>query len=157
MASAVDQLMKASRVILLGDVNRLARRQRDAISQRAVEGLRASVLNFRRVRHAADDLRASADRRVLLRFDLRKLVENRLRQFALFEIENAIVSEQKTPTVLLFVFLGTSSSVPCLASSTFQKTTTVLSSPLRTWPPSWFAWRIVNQNGDTYFDAESRK
>ena len=47
--------------------------------------------------------------------------------------------------------------MPRFASSIFQNTTAVDSSPLRMCPPSSFAWRIVNQNGETYFDAESRK
>jgi hypothetical protein len=44
------------------------------------------VLNLGRVRHAADDFSAFSDRRMLARLDLRQLVENRLKQFALFEI-----------------------------------------------------------------------
>src|SRR6266481_8473756 len=49
-------------------------------------------------------------------------------------------------------------SSACLSKSwTFQNTTIVLSSPLRTCPPSSLAWRSVNQNGETYFEAESRK
>ncbi|HZO80972.1 MAG TPA: hypothetical protein VFB33_04695, partial [Candidatus Binataceae bacterium] len=45
----------------------------------------------------------------------------------------------------------------CFASSIFQKVTIVLASPFRIDPPSWFAWRIVSQKGDTNFDAESKK
>jgi hypothetical protein len=50
--------------------------QRDPISQRAVERFRSDVLNLRRVRHAADILRACADRRVLMRLDLGQFVED---------------------------------------------------------------------------------
>jgi hypothetical protein len=41
--------------------------------------------------------------------------------------------------------------------SIFQKTTIALSSPFRAYPPSSLAWRIVSQNGQTYFDVERRK
>jgi hypothetical protein len=47
--------------------------------------------------------------------------------------------------------------VLCFPPSIFQKTINVLSSLFRTCPPSSVAWRIVNQNGQTYFEAESRK
>jgi hypothetical protein len=42
---------------------------------------------------------------VLVRLDLRKLVENCLRQFALFEVEHAIISEQEPAARLPVGFL----------------------------------------------------
>jgi hypothetical protein len=45
--------------------------------------------------------RRSFDRIVLVRLDLRQLVEYRLRKLALFEIEHAIISEQEPAAYLL--------------------------------------------------------
>ena len=41
-----------------------------------------------------------------MRLDLRQLVEDRLRQFALFKIENPVIPEQKPTTILVVVFVG---------------------------------------------------
>lgn len=78
--------MKAGRVIFLARSEKLRRGQCHAVAQRAVKCLRSSVHDFRRIRHATHDLGALADRCELMRFGLRKLVEDRLRQFVLFEI-----------------------------------------------------------------------
>ena len=58
------------------------------------------MLNLRRVGHFGDDPFGRFDRIVLVRFDLRQLVEHGLRKFALFEIEHAIISEQEPPARL---------------------------------------------------------
>jgi FMN phosphatase YigB (HAD superfamily) len=52
-------------------------------------------LNLRPVRHVGDDPLGRLDRIVLVRLSLRKFIEDCLRQFALFEVEHAIVSEQE--------------------------------------------------------------
>jgi hypothetical protein len=53
-----------------------------------------------------NDLGARLDRFVLVGFDLREFVQNRLRQFALFEIKNTVVPEQKTTILLAVVLVG---------------------------------------------------
>lgn len=62
--------------------------------------------DFRRVGHATHDLGARLDRFVLVGFDLREFVQNLLRRFALFEIENPVVPEQKTWIVFAAVLVG---------------------------------------------------
>ena len=41
-----------------------------------------------------------------MRFNLRQLVEDRLRQFALFEVEQAIISQKESAPILLVALLG---------------------------------------------------
>jgi len=55
-----------------------------------------------------DDPLGRLDRSVLVRLSLRKFIEDCLRQFALFDVEHAIISEQE-PAARLPVGLGTSS------------------------------------------------
>ncbi len=59
------------------------------------------MLNLGWVGHSGDDPLSRFDGIVLVRFDLRKFVEDCLRQFALFEVEHAIISEQEPPARLL--------------------------------------------------------
>jgi hypothetical protein len=64
------------------------------------------VLNLWRVGHCGDDPFGSFDGVVLVRLDCRNLVEDRLRQFALFEVEHAIISEQEPSSRLPVGLLG---------------------------------------------------
>ena len=146
--------MQERRVIFFGGREQFARRHCHAIGERAVECLRACGFEFRTLRHVGDNQFRRVDRIMLVRLDLRQFVEHGLRQVALFEIENAIIAEQK-PALRFFV----SGVVGLVLSfwSIFQKTMTVLCSPLRTLPPSSLACLIVNQNGETYLLADNKK
>ena len=53
------------------------------------------MLNLWRVGNCGDDPLGRFDRIVLVRLDLRQLVEYRLRKLALFEVEHTIISEQE--------------------------------------------------------------
>ena len=83
----MDGLMHRCGVIFLGASKKFTRRQSDSIGDRTIEGFGACVLNLGWVRHSGDDPFGRLDRIVLVRLDLRQLVENRWWQFALFEIE----------------------------------------------------------------------
>src|SRR5579859_2915225 len=85
---------------------KLAWRQGDAIRDWTVERLRTCVVNLGRVRHSGDDPLGRFDRIVLVRFGLRQFVEYRLRQFALFEVETAIISKKEAAAILLVVSFG---------------------------------------------------
>jgi hypothetical protein len=62
------------------------------------------VLNLWRVGHCGDDLLSRFNGIMLVRLDLRKFVEHSLRKFALFEIEDTIISEYEPPSRLLVGF-----------------------------------------------------
>src|SRR6266851_1031897 len=89
-------------------LEKLARGQGDAIRDRAVERLRSSVLNLGRVGHSGDNPLGRLDWIVLMRLDLRQLIEDGLRKLALLKIEHPIVSKDETPARLLvgLVLLG---------------------------------------------------
>jgi len=85
---------------------KLAWRKDKAVSDWLAKGFRTAAYYLGRIRHFGDDLPDGLDWIVLMRFDLRKLVEHGLRQFALFEVEDAIISKQKPAACFLFGFLG---------------------------------------------------
>src|SRR5216684_1038989 len=92
--------MEKAGINFFGAGEKLARGQGDAIGDRAVERLRSGVLNLGRVGHTGYDALGGFDGIVLMHLDLRQLVENRLRKFALLEVEHAIESEYEAPAGL---------------------------------------------------------
>jgi len=67
-------------------LEQFAWRQRDAISGGTVKGLRATTVDCRSSWHSRDYLFGGGDRLVPIGLDLRQVIDNRLKQFALFEI-----------------------------------------------------------------------
>src|SRR6266849_2683577 len=100
--------MEKAGVNFFGAGEKLARGQGDAIRDQAVERLGSGVLNLRWVGHSGDDPLGRVDWIVLVRLDLRQLIEDCLRKFALLKIEDPIVSQDQTPARLLVgrVLLG---------------------------------------------------
>src|SRR5229473_8560721 len=99
--------------MFLGADEKLAHGQSDPVCDWAVERLRSSVLKFGRVGHSGDDPLGRLDRIVLMRLDLRQLIEDCLRKLALLKIEYPIVSKDETPARLLvgLVLLGVTLAV----------------------------------------------
>src|SRR5712692_10199600 len=105
--------MEKAGIKFLGGGEKLARGQGDAIRDWAVERLRSSVLNLGRVGHSGDNPLGRLDWIVLMRLDLRQLIEDCLRKLALLKIEEPIVSKHETPTgfIIGFVLLGVTFAV----------------------------------------------
>src|SRR6266852_983057 len=97
----MGSLVIQGRIKFFGAAEKLARRQRDAISGRAVESLCSGKLNLRRVRHLGDDSLGRFDGIALIRLNLRQLAEHALRQVALFHVPKPIIPEYETPATLL--------------------------------------------------------
>src|SRR6266849_8210621 len=104
----MDGLMKKAGINFFGAGEKLARGQGYAVREQAVERLRSGVLNLGRVGHSGDDPLGRLDGIVLMRLDLRQLIEDSLRKLALLKIEEPIVSKDETPARLLvgLVLLG---------------------------------------------------
>src|SRR5712692_5681530 len=91
-------LMEKAGINFFGAGEKLARGQGDPIRGRAVERLGSGILNLGRVGHSGDDPLGRLDWIVLMRLDLRQLIEDGLRKLALLKIEEPIVSKQETKT-----------------------------------------------------------
>src|SRR6266849_1308719 len=98
-------LMEKAGINFFGAGEKLARGQGDAIRDRAVERLRSGVLNLRGVGHSGDDPLGRLDGIVLMRLDLRQLIEDCWRKLALLKIEEPIVSKDETPTGFVIGFV----------------------------------------------------
>src|SRR5713101_6864300 len=106
--------MEKAGINFFGAGEKLARGQGDAIRDRAVERLRSGVLNLGRVGHSGGDPLGRLDGSVLMRLELRQLIEDCLRKLALLKIEEPIVSKDETPAGLIvgFVLLGVGLALP---------------------------------------------
>src|SRR5713101_6678978 len=106
--------MEKAGINFFGAGEKLARGQGDAIREQAVERLRSAVLNLGRVGHSGDDPLGRLDGIVLMRLDLRQLIEDCLRKLALLKIEEPIVSKDETPAgfIVGFVLLGVGLALP---------------------------------------------
>ncbi len=153
----MDQFVGLSGGFFFGADEKLARRKRNAIGERRVKRFRASAYYLGRVGHSGDDPFDRFDRIVLVRLDLRQLVEHRLRQFALFEVEHAIISQKESAAILLVGLLGVEVFAAPLRVFDLPKNHDRAFLAFADVSAKFVAWRYVNQNGETYFDAESRK
>src|ERR1700674_5716336 len=97
-------LVERRGTFLLRADEKLARRNSNSIRDWRVKRLRTCAHNLRRIGHTGDDLFDSINRIVLMRFDLRQLVDYSLGKIALFHIEHAIQSEQESSARFLLGF-----------------------------------------------------
>jgi len=96
--------MKKAGINFFGASEKLTRGQGDAIGDWAVERLRATILDNRRVVHFANNTLAGFDGIVLMRLDLRQLIEDSLRQITLLKIPNAKVPKNEAAALIGFYF-----------------------------------------------------